>query len=90
VLAPFLKFLSLFYFSIYGVGVVRLIVNVPGVIFRVRDYIDVFECLGYYLWYMSILRKQLGICYGLNDVHKFPDPGEYVNECEHGYLEIVI
>jgi len=72
------------------VGVVRLIVNVPGVVFRVRDCADVMECLGYYLWYMSILYKRLGVCYGLNDVHKFPDPGEYVNECEHGYLEIVI
>jgi len=47
-------------------------------------------CLAYYLMYITKYSKQLGLCYCLNYVDKFPEPGEYKNECIHGYVEIVV
>ena len=68
----------------------KVVVDIPNVFHKERNCNEVMECLGYYLLYMSVLKKHLGACYGLNDVHKFPDPGRYVNECENGHLEIEI
>jgi hypothetical protein len=68
----------------------KVIVDTANGFHTEKNCNEVMECLGYYALYLSILREQLGLCYGLDNVHKFPDPGEYVNECLHGYIKIVI
>lgn len=47
------------------------------------------ECLEYYTMYLVKYGKQLGICYGENYSKEFPIVGEYKNECEKGYVEII-
>jgi len=68
----------------------KVVVDIPNVLHKEKSCSEIMECLGYYLQLLSILSKQLGLCYGLDDVHKFPDPGKYRNDCEHGYVEIEI
>jgi len=68
----------------------KVVLNIPNVFYEEKSCDDFMMCLAYYLMYITKYSKQLGLCYGLNYVDNFPEPGEYKNECIHGYVEIVV
>ena len=67
----------------------KVVLNIPNVLYEEKNCSDFLECLEYYMMYLVKYEKQLGICYGNNYSGKFPIPGEHKNECEKGYVEIV-
>jgi len=67
----------------------KVIINVPNVLYEEKNCNEFLECLEYYTMYLTKYSKQLGVCYGLNSLKEFPIPGEYKNKCEKGYVEIV-
>jgi hypothetical protein len=68
----------------------KVVINIPNVYYEEKSCDDFMLCLAYYLMYITKYSKQLGLCYGLNYVDKFPEPGEYKNRCVNGYVEIVV
>ena len=67
----------------------KVVINIPNVFYEEKSCDEFLECLEYYMMYLTKYSKQLGVCYGNNYLGKFPIPGEYKNECVHGYVEIV-
>ena len=67
----------------------KVILNVPNVIYEEKSCDDFLECLEIYMDYLIMYQKQLGLCYGSNYLERFPVPGNYKNECTGGYVEIV-
>jgi len=67
----------------------KVVINIPNVLYEEKECSDFMECLEYYTMYMINYQKQLGLCYGSNYLERFPIPGRYKNECTGGYVEIV-
>ena len=67
----------------------KVIINVPNVLYEEKSCSEFLECLEYYIMYLTKYGKQLGVCYGLNSLKEFPVVGEYKNKCTNGYVEIV-
>ena len=68
----------------------KVILNIPNVLYEEKSCNDFMECLEYYIMYLTKYQKQLGFCYGVNFSERFPVPGSYKNECTGGYVEIVV
>jgi hypothetical protein len=67
----------------------KVVVNIPNTLYEEKICDEFLECLEFYMRYLIDYGKQLGICYGLNDIRKFPISGEFKNECINGYVEII-
>jgi len=67
----------------------KVVVNVPNVLYEEKSCSEFLECLEIYMRYLIDYQKQLGLCYGNNYLGKFPIPGRFKNECVHGYVEII-
>jgi len=67
----------------------KVVLNIPNVLYEEKNCSDFLECLEYYMMYLVKYEKQLGFCYGNNYSKEFPIAGEYKNKCVNGYVEIV-
>jgi len=67
----------------------KVVINIPNVLYEEKKCDEFLECLEIYMMYLSKYQKQLGVCYGLNSLNEFPVPNEYKNKCVNGYVEIV-
>ncbi|AOS58363.1 conserved lipothrixviral structural protein [Sulfolobus islandicus filamentous virus 2] len=67
----------------------KAILEIPNVLHEEKHCEDFLDCVEIYMKYLTKYGKQLGICYGQNSLKKFPISGEFINECENGYVEIV-
>jgi hypothetical protein len=65
----------------------KVIINIPNVLYEEKRCDDFLECLEIYTRYLIEYQKQLGLCYGSNYLWALPTPGRYRNECEKEYEE---
>lgn len=66
----------------------KVVLEIPNILHEEKYCSDFLECLEIYTRFLIKFQKQLGLCYGLNSLEKFPIPSEFRNECQNGYVEI--